>query len=278
VTVETGSATGAAALTSREFTWIRNWLHDETGIDLKPGRETLVAGRLERRLRHHGLATYSEYIRLLLEPGHDTEVSLAVDLLTTNETSFFREQRHFDRLPAMLPPVGTGRPIRIWSAASSTGEEAYSIALTLMAELRGRTWEVLGTDVSGRVLEVARRGLYPIEAADRIPPPLLRAHCLRGRGEYEGFLAMGGEVRSHATFRYANLTRLDDDLGEFDVVFLRNVMIYFNPETKTGLLERVARMLHPGGYLLIGHAESLNGLRVPFDAVAPSIYRRAASA
>jgi chemotaxis protein methyltransferase CheR len=145
--------------------------------------------------------------------------------------------------------------------------------MTLAAALpAGQPWSVLGTDISGRVLDVARQGLYAIEAANRIPPHLLRAYCLRGRDEYDGLLAIDPALRDRVTFRQANLVDLPPDLGTFDVIFLRNVMIYFGAETKRDLVARMVTMLRPGGHLIVSHAETLNGIAGPLRLVRPSVY------
>jgi chemotaxis protein methyltransferase CheR len=262
-------------LGAREFEWLRQFLFERTGIELKEGKQPMVMGRLDRRLRHHQLDSYAEYIQLLAG-GDPAEIQMAVDLLTTNETYFFREPQHFD----FLRKAFSGRrlpaePIRIWSAASSSGEEAYTIAMVLAATLpAGQAWEILGTDISTRVLETARRGMYPIEAAGKIPTPFLREYCLRGRDDYEGFLAIDNALRSRVSFRAANLTDLPADLGTFDVIFLRNVMIYFGVETKRALVTRLVEMLRPGGYLLVSHSETLNGMTAGLRIVQPSVYRR----
>jgi chemotaxis protein methyltransferase CheR len=266
-----------AQFTRKEFAWIGDFLMQRAGIELKPGKEALVVGRLSRRLRHHGLETYSEYFGLLSGDLGGRESRIAVDLLTTNETYFFREHQHLDLLPELIASVSRppGTSLRIWSAASSTGEEAYSIALILAQSLGSQPWEIVGTDISGRVLETARRGLYPLEAASKIPEKLLRAYCLKGRDENEGLFTLQSSLRSRVRFEHANLTTDLPDLGRFDIVFLRNVMIYFNDATKSQLLARIAGTIRPGGYLLIGHAESIAGLDTPFRLVAPSVYRLA---
>lgn len=277
------SVTGPArastvTITPEEFTWIATFLRRSTGIELKPGKETLVTGRLDRRLRLHDLSTYTEYFRLIGGPDAPQETQTAIDLLTTNETYFFREPEHFDLLPDLLPTEqeARGRPIRIWSAASSSGEEAYTIALTLADCLGTRPWDVVGSDISSRVLETARRGLYPIEASERIPVRIRQEHCLKGRNDHDGLFTLRAQLRSRVSFVQANLLRPLPDWDPFDVIFLRNVMIYFSPETKTGLLARVTPALRPGGHLLIGHAESLQGVSHQLQLVAPSIYRKPA--
>jgi chemotaxis protein methyltransferase CheR len=266
----------AVAISDQEFAWLVSFLADTTGIQLRDGKQSLVTARLERRLRHHGVTSYTAYFGLLTDRAHSDERRIAIDLLTTNETYFFREPEHFQSLPGLLPAApGPGGP-RIWSAASSTGEEACTIALTLADSLGERPWEIVGTDISTRVLDTARRGLYPLDAAERIPPHLLRAHCLRGRDDYAGFFALRSWLRSRITYRRANLNGRVPDLGDFDVVFLRNVLIYFAPDTKRRLLGQLVERIRPGGHLLVGHAETLNGLHDGLDLVSPSVYRVAA--
>jgi chemotaxis protein methyltransferase CheR len=266
-------------ISTGEFDWICSFLLERSGIQLKRGKEALVVGRLSRRLRHHGLETFADYIRLLSQDPAGREARITVDLLTTNETYFFREHQHLDMLPQLLQSLNrpSGAMIRVWSAASSTGEEAYSIALTLADHLGTKPWEIVGTDISGRVLDVARRGLYPLDAAERIPERLLRAYCLKGRDEHDGFFTLQSSLRSRVQFQPANLIGPLPDLGTFDVVFLRNVMIYFSDETKTQLLCQLAKLVRPGGYLLIGRAESIASLDTPFIPVSPSVYRIAES-
>lgn len=263
-------------LTPTEFTWFTGFLRAVAGIELKDGKQTLVMGRLERRVRAHGLSSYSDYFDLLGRSDAPEETRLAVDLMTTNETYFFREEQHFELLPSLVEGRASGStPVRVWSAASSTGEEAYSIALVLADTLGKRPWEVLGTDLSSRVVSTARRGLYPLEAAGRIPDRLLRAHCRKGRDDYEGLFTVSADLRSRVRFERANLIRPLPDVGTFDVIFLRNVMIYFNNEVKLQVVERLASTLRPGGFLLTGRAETLSGLGTSLEQVSPSVYRAA---
>jgi|tagenome__1003787_1003787.scaffolds.fasta_scaffold20984018_7 chemotaxis protein methyltransferase CheR len=271
--------TDISPLTPVEFEWACTFLRRATGIELKDGKQALVTGRLDRRLRQHGLSSYTEYFQLISSPQGVDEAQVTIDLLTTNETYFFREPQHFDRLPSLLPdpPSTRGRPIRIWSAASSSGEEAYTIALTLAGHPSDQPWEIVGSDISTRVLETARRCLYPIDAVDRIPENLRRSHCLKGRGEHEGMFTLRAPLRERVSFVQANLMKPLPDLGLFDVVFLRNVMIYFSQKTKSDLLQRINAVLRPGGYLLIGHAESMQGLSSEFSIVVPSVYRKPVS-
>jgi len=261
-----------------EFAWIRDYLYKQAGIVLNDTKQAMVAGRLDKRLRYHGLASYSDYFRLFDTPGFENETIMAIDLLTTNETYFFRESKHFDFLVnRIIPQQKNGSSFRIWSAASSSGEEAYTIAMLLAHHAKYQQWEILGTDISTRILEKARRGLYPVNAAEKIPLPLLKKYCLKGTGEYDGFLLMDPVLTKRVKFMHANLNSILPDLGMFDVIFLRNVMIYFDLETKQRLLQRITHYLRPGGYFFISHSESLSGMKTELQSVGPSIYKKNAN-
>ncbi|WP_330165382.1 CheR family methyltransferase [Methylomonas sp. LL1] len=266
---------GVAVLHRHEFVWIKDYLYQHAGIVLNDSKQALVSGRLDKRLRFHGLTSYTEYFSLLGKPGYEQETVMAIDLLTTNETYFFREPQHFEFLQthffSVSPP---GRPMRFWSAASSSGEEAYTLAMLAAEHSRTGQWEILGTDLSTRVLEKARNGLYPLSAADKIPLPLLKKYCLKGSGEYDGFLLIDSALRSRVKFMQANLIERLPDIGSFDVIFLRNVMIYFDMPTKQRLVERIQYYLRPGGYFFISHSESLNGMNSDLQMIMPSIYRK----
>ncbi|MDD2760949.1 MAG: SAM-dependent methyltransferase [Methylomonas sp.] len=262
-------------LHKHEFNWIRDYLYSHVGIVLNDSKQALVCGRLEKRLRHHGFSSYAEYFRLFGKPGFEQETRMAIDLLTTNETYFFREPQHFDFLVKhLLTAMPAGQPLRIWSAASSSGEEAYSLAMTVAEHAKTSLWEIIGTDISSRVLETARAGLYPIAACDKLPVPLLKKYCLKGFGEYDGFFLIGPAIRSRVQFLSANLIDALPNLGVFDVIFLRSVMIYFDMPTKQRLIERIQSYLRPGAYFFVSHSESLNGLNHELSSVAPSIYRK----
>ena len=268
------SAAAPRAITRDEFQAISALLHARSGIRLVAGKEALVMGRLDKRLRELGVETYGEYLHLLRQAGSGDEVRRTVDLLTTNETYFFREERHFDFLRRVVVPARRpGRPFRLWSAASSSGEEAYTAAMVLAEELADEPWEIVGTDISSRVVSSAQRGVYPIEAAERIPSTLLRRYCRKGRDEYQGMMAVAPQLRSRVTFLQANLMEDLSRLGRFEVILLRNVMIYFGIETKTEVIGRLQEMLHPGGYLIVSLSETLNGIASRLRPVEPSVYR-----
>ncbi|GAA3213004.1 CheR family methyltransferase [Dactylosporangium siamense] len=270
----TPSLVGPTEITTTEFQAISQFLHQRTGIRLAPGKETLVQGRLDKRLRKLGLRSYTEYLQVLRSPQHPAETRQAIDLLTTNETFFFREPRHFEFLGQVIAPAHrASRPFRLWSAASSSGEEAYSAAMVLADALPNAPWEVVGTDISSRVVAGAEAGLYPISAAEKIPTPLLRRYCRKGRAEYEGLMAIDRALRARTTFLGANLLEDQSRLGRFDVIMLRNVMIYFETATKAEVVGRLQDMLHPGGYFIVSLSETLNGIPSRLRQVQPSIYQ-----
>ena len=261
-------------ITDREFTRFQALVHLETGITLSDQKKALVVGRLATRLRHRGVANFTDYYELLHDPAEGDELQAAIDLITTNETYFFREPDHFKALEAYihsLRPVPF--PFRIWSAASSSGEEAYTLAMVLSDLLGAAQWNILGTDISTRVLERARKGMYPMERAKAIPQDFLRRFCLKGQGKHEGMFLMSKAIRDRVAFTQANLCQPLPRLGPFDVVFLRNVLIYFDLPEKLKVVKAVASQLKPGGILMVGHSESLTGLDVGLTAIRPTVYR-----
>lgn len=264
------------AISDQEFAQFQRFIFDAAGISMSEAKKALVSGRLAKRLDHCGLGSYGEYFRLLSSGKADGEFQTAVDLLTTNETYFFREGRHFEVLrEEALAAAERGREFHVWSAACSSGEEPYSMAMTLADCLDKRTrWNVLGSDISTAVLARARRGHYPLERARLVPRPLLQRFCLKGTGEQEGTLLVSKEVRSQVQFAQVNLNEELPRLGPFDMVFLRNVMIYFSKETKREVVRRIASTLRPGGVLCIGHSESLHDICGELRPVAPSVYRK----
>ena len=263
-------------ITDGEFHDLRAWIHRQAGIHLSDQKKALVCGRLAPRMRHYQLSRFTDYFRLLQDGAHPGEPQVAVDLLTTNETHFFREPRHFEFMRDCLVPEhrASGKPLRVWSAACSSGEEPYSIAMTLASAMGGVPWDVLASDLSSRVLERARTAHYAMARARTIPPEHLLAWCLKGTGVHEGTFIVGPEVTSRVRFMQVNLNEALPRLGEFDLVFLRNVMIYFDSATKQQVVQRILSCLRPGGHLLIGHSESLTTLACGLKPLAPSIYRK----
>ncbi len=262
-------------ITDTELGQFRRFIFDAAGITMGEQKKALVEGRLGKRLTLHGLESFGQYFLMLTSGQHPDEVQVAVDLLTTNETYFFREIKHFEFLRTQaLAARSRVQSFRVWSAASSSGEEAYSIAMVLADCMETTPWEVLGTDISTQVLKGAARALYTMERARHVPPEYLRRFCLKGSGEHLGKLLIDRSLRNRVLFRQVNLNAPLPNLGQFDFVFLRNVMIYFSDDTKREVVARVISTLKPGGYFFVGHSESLNGISSAVDSVAPSIYRK----
>jgi chemotaxis protein methyltransferase CheR len=262
-----------AAINDKEFSQFQNLIYKIAGISLSPAKKPLVSGRLAKRLREHRLSSYGDYFKLLSSGKHPDEIQAAVDLLTTNETYFFREPKHFDFLrDKVLANHKKGRAFRVWSAASSSGQEAYTIAMVAADCLGDQPWEVVASDISTRVLEHARTGHYPIEQARHIPDRYLSNYCLKGVGSQQGTFLIDSSLRNRVNFMQINLNSTLPKIGEFDLVFLRNVMIYFDDETKRQVVRRIMAQLKSGGHLLIGHSESLNGIVDELKQLMPSVY------
>ncbi len=260
-------------ISEREFHQFRSMIYEVAGISLSEAKKPLVSGRLAKRVRQNGLDSYGAYFDYLMR--EKSELQIAVDLLTTNETYFFREPKHFDFLRERILPDLKARPVvRVWSGASSSGEEPYTIAMTLAESLGERSWEIVASDISSRVLEKARSGVYPLSDTENIPRSLLSKYCLKGFGPQEGTFIVDRSLRTRVNFLQVNLNAPLPNLGEFDVIFLRNVMIYFDMETKRQVVRRMLPLLRPGGYFIVSHSESLNGITDDLKVVMPSIYRR----
>ena len=265
----------SATISDAEFAQFQRLIFQLAGISLSDSKKVLVVGRLSKRLNHFGFKTFGQYYRYIGSNEDPHERQIVVDLLTTNETYFFREPKHFDFLREIATQRRSASSFRVWSAASSTGEEAYSVAMVLGDVLGGNSWNIVGTDISSRVLEKARLGHYPLERAQGIPQPLLKRFCLKGVGEHEGTLLLVRELRERVEFLYSNLMAPRQGLGVFDIIFLRNVMIYFDNDTKRKVVSNLVPYMKEDGFFIVGHSESLNGITDSLTPVRPTIYRRA---
>ncbi|PCK07125.1 MAG: SAM-dependent methyltransferase [Alteromonadaceae bacterium] len=258
-----------------EFALFQSFIFDHAGISLSSRKKTLVSSRLNKRLRHYNLSSFQQYYDIVMSSPADGERQVATDLLTTNETYFFREPKHFDFLKdQVLQSWPRGKPMKIWSAASSTGEEVYSLSMLLDDQLNSSRWDIFGSDISHRVLETASRGLYQQLRIEGIPQAYLKKYCLKGTGEHEGLLLIANELRQRVRFAQINLQRPLPNLGSFDVIFLRNVLIYFNDETKKIVIKKIVDKLRPGGYLFIGHSESIRSFQLGLNLVTPAVYQK----
>lgn len=263
------------ALSRKAFESVTQLFHSVSGIQLGEHKHALVSGRLQRLAQEAGENDLDAYVnRLVSGTAPAAEMTRVIDRLTTNETYFFREPQHFNDLSQRLRAhAAAGRAeFTVWSAASSSGEEAYSVAM-LMADVLGDTpWQVIGTDLSTSVVESARRGLYPMERARMVPPAYLKRFCLKGQGEHEGQLLVAKALRERVRFLAANLMQTLPQLPAFDVIFLRNVLIYFDNDAKAQIVRRVLAQLKPKGVLYTGHAESLSTLNLPVKSLATAIH------
>lgn len=262
-------------LSDQEFALFQRFFFEQIGISLSDQKKVLLISRFTRRLNDLGLESFHAYFDIISAPENREERQHAVDLITTNETYFFREDQHFNLLRDTISREHTGHhTLRVWSAACSTGEEPYSIAMTLHNAMGPEGWEISASDISTRVLASAQRGLYPMERVRGMPPAFLKQYCLRGHGEYEGYLLIDKQLRDKVKFQQLNLMALPSEMRNFDVVFLRNVIIYFDAPTKLKVLRAIAHTLRPNGWLLLGHSESLHGLDLPLRLVAPAVYQK----
>ena len=262
-------------LSEDDFLTVRQLMENVSGIVLAPHKKQLVASRLMKRLRALGLDSYKDYVNRLKSDADGEERRLAIDLLTTNETFFYRESVHFEVLAEHIRTASRPR-WRIWSAASSSGEEVYTLAMTLTEALPAQAeWEVIGSDLCRHALASAKAAVYPVERARLLPQSWLRRFTLRGVGEMDGYLQVVPELRQRVSFRCINLNEnLPADLGQFDVIFLRNILIYFDGIGKRRLVERVLTRLRPGGLLFVGHSENLHGLDLPLENWRPAVLRK----
>ncbi|MDP3289795.1 protein-glutamate O-methyltransferase CheR [Methyloversatilis sp.] len=269
------AAFGAPPISDVDFRRFQRWLHEVAGIALADHKKTLLMGRLSKRLGPCGVRGWRDYFELLMDGSRPGELQVAIDLLTTNETYFFREPAHFSFLRDHILNCFDGSgPLRIWSAASSSGEEIYTLAMVLADAIgMGRRWEIFGSDLSTRVLETARRAHYPMTRADKIPPDFLKRFCLKGTGPQAGTFLIDRALRERVSFAQINLNETLPDIGVFDIVFVRNVMIYFDPDTKRQVMARILTKLKPRGYVFVSHSENLHGITDRVDIVKPSMYR-----
>jgi len=264
-----------AALNDQEFAQFSALILRIAGINMAPAKKPLITSRLAKRVKHFQMVSYGDYFKFITSAAGQEELQEAVNSLTTNETHFFREPKHFDFLrQKIIPARQIGKGMRIWSAACSSGEEPYSIAMVLDELMGKEPWEVLASDISTRVLDKARSGLFPIERLPEIPKPYLSRYCLKGIAEQDGTLLIEKSLRDRVRFILHNLIQQPPRAELFDVIFLRNVMIYFDPDTKRQVVSHLIPLLRPGGYFFVGHSESLNGITNELRLVVPAVYRK----
>ena len=282
--LETTSGITTTTMTDAEFALLRSLMYAQSGVNLAESKRELLKGRLAKRLRHHGYDKFAQYYdHLKNQDPQGTELQEMINAVTTHKTAFFRESHHFDYLrDRFLIPAGEaaaqGRraPIRIWSAGCSSGEEPYSIAITVAANLeRLNTWDVkiLGSDIDTAVLEKARTAIYPRESVSDLPLDLVRRNFRSGQGQQAGYVQLKPEIQKLVKFGRVNLMEEPWPFqGKFDVIFCRNVMIYFDRDVQRSVLERFAKYLKPGGLFFAGHSENLFWLGEPFQPIGGTVY------
>lgn len=278
------------AISDRDFNTFRSMIYDEAGISLSEAKRTLVCSRLSKRLRQLGLRTYSDYLQYLeTRDPNRTERQVMINCLTTNKTDFFREPHHFDFLTQQLFPKisqaaneGAPRTLRIWSSACSSGEEPYTIAMTILEHFRSvRGWsiEVIASDINTEVIKKAEQGIYSLDRIEGLDSTLKQKYFLRGKGRQAGSCQVVREVRELVSFQQVNLMDAVWPVeGGFDVVFCRNVLIYFNTETQQKLLPRLVDMIKPGGYLMLGHSENLPWLAELMTPIGKTMHQKPSTA
>jgi len=262
-------------ITSKEFELIREWLYLHTSIHLNDSKKTLVSGRLQKRVNYLGLKSLLDYYKYIVEASNQDEAQQAINLLTTNETYFFREKKHYDFLRhSILDGIRISGDYKVWSAASSTGEEAYTTAL-IMADMFGikSSWKILGTDINTDVIVTAKKGVYPIESSQKIPIEMLKKYCVKGVGRDDGFFKFKDEMIEKVNFTKHNLIKPLPINTRFDLVFLRNVLIYFDIKDKKRIVSNIMSVMKPGAWLLVGHSESVSGYNEKLKQIKPGCYQ-----
>ncbi len=264
--------------TVNDFSRARDLLYQHAGIRLTDSKDSLVYSRLARRLRALGLTDFSDYLSRVSPDSEEWEHFL--NALTTNLTSFFRENHHFEYLLSLISQHSSKEPFRIWCAASSTGEEPYSIAMTLV-EAFGRydpPASIIATDIDTNVLRIAREGIYRADRIEKMSDDRMRRFFLKGKGRQLGQVRVRPELQKLIDFRPLNLLSPDWPLsGHFDAIFCRNVLIYFDRPTQKSIVNRFPSLLKPDGYLFIGHSENLSHVTSDFVLKGRTIYQKVAS-
>ncbi len=277
-----GSFTGqTTTLSQPEFSRLKDFIYEQCGIKITDVKKTMLEARLLKRVKSLSFQSFTEYCDYLFSPeGIETELSHMINQVTTNKTDFFREPGHFDFLVShVLPGLGSlGRSATIWSAGCSSGEEPYTLAMVMKEYWNSSSTKdfiILATDISTAVLEKARLAVYDQERVSAIPPDYQKKYLLRSNDRLSSLYRIKPEIRRHVQFRRLNF--MDDSFGlkeQMDVIFCRNVIIYFDKKTQERLLNKFCKCLTPRGYVFMGHSETLLGMNVPLVPVAPTVYRR----
>ncbi len=272
----------SAKLKELDFKFLCQFVYESTGIVLNDSKREMVYRRLTRIVRERNLSSFTEYCQMLKD-NPEKESNYFINAITTNLTSFFREQHHFtyllsQEIPNLLVSNKADKRIRIWSSASSTGEEPYSIAITIHEAMKSlvKQWDVkvLATAIDSNVLETGKEGVYDIKRIEELPIAIKNKYFIKGKGGNERKIKVTGQVKELITFKQLNLLHDWPMSGPFDVIFCRNVIIYFDRETQQGLFDRYYDLLKPGGLLILGHSENLGAYQSYFNNVGRTIFRK----
>lgn len=269
-------------MSDKVFTRLSGFIHDRVGIKLPPSKRTMLEARLQKRLRILGIATYEAYVNFVFtDEGMEQELRNLIDVVTTNTTEFFREPKHFDFLRSSVLPewmqYSRGGTLTLWSAGCSIGMEPYTLGMVMheFAEQNpGFSFQILATDISSRALQTAVKAVYDEERIASIPDRLCKKYLLRSKDRSKRLVKIAPEIRSMVDFQRLNFMERFCFKNPMDIIFCRNVIIYFDKPTQERLFRQFCECLRPGGYLFIGHSESLAGMQLPLEQAAPTVYRR----
>jgi chemotaxis protein methyltransferase CheR len=274
-------------MSEKDFRRFRDFIYDKCGINLLPKKKMMLTGRLSKRLRELGISSFAEYFDYVTSSkGRAEELIRMIDVVTTNKTDFFREPKHFDfllnrALPHLLQSGRATSPKRfyIWSAGCSSGEEPYTLAMVLSEFIQAigkGEFSILATDISRRVLDIAQKGIYPDRSVGPVPIQLKQKYLMKGKGSQAGCCRIVPELRKCIQFQHLNLIegRNFGLMTKMDIIFCRNVIIYFDRNTQIRLFEKFYNQLKPGGFLFIGHSETLNGINDQFLPVSVAVYKK----
>lgn len=273
-----------AKMSSTDFTRLSSFITTHFGIKMPPAKKVMLQSRLQKRLRELNIASYKDYIDFLFsKKGMEDELIHMVDVVTTNKTDFFREPNHFEFLTSfVLPEIMNKKSfqyqVKIWSAGCSSGEEPYTLAIVL-SEFRDKIpntdFYILGTDISSRILEKAALSIYPEQRIEGIPMAMKKKYFLRSKNRTKQTVRVNAELRKKVVYKRINFMDHDYDLNEtFDIIFCRNVLIYFDRENQERIINKICTKLKPGGYFFLGHSESIMNMNVPLSQIKPTIFRK----
>ncbi len=264
-------------MSDQQYVKLKTVIHEYAGINLGDDKRELVIARLGKLFRKRGISGFSEYLGILRNDNSGDEITCLLDAITTNVTRFFREEEHFGFFAEEIERNRICGFPRVWSAGCSSGEEAYSLAITLLERGAGKDTRgplVFGTDLSSHMIALAREGIYPYSSIKNIDPGLVRRYFLKGTKTAEGKVRVKRELAEQVVFQRLNFMESFDSLPSFRFIFCRNVMIYFDAAIREELVARFHSVLEPGGFFVIGHSESLHGVRHPFRYIRPTIYQK----